>query len=299
MKSTVERVAVVTGANKGIGYAIVKGLCQNFNGKVYLTARIVSNGIRAVKELEALGLNPTFHQLDISDQTSINTFRNHILETDGGIDVLVNNAGIYLVMLYAYISNIVIYLFQDKKELSFPEQAKGSIDVNYFGTVNVCNALVPILRDNGQLINVSSSAGHLNRIPCPTVQAKFRDCDLTLEKLNNYMNEFVDDAKNNKHVEKGWGSSAYVVSKVGVSAFTILLQKQLDEENKNRNIFVNSVHPGRVATDMNENTGVLTIEQGAVAPLHLALDDHGLRGQYMWFNKEVVDWYGPTTPPKQ
>lgn len=84
----------VTGGNKGIGFAIVKQLCQQFDGVVYLTARDVTCGLDAVKQLEEENLKPKFHQLDITDENSISTFRDYIEKTYEGIDVLVNNAAI-------------------------------------------------------------------------------------------------------------------------------------------------------------------------------------------------------------
>ena len=91
--STVVRLAVVTGANKGIGLAIVRSLCKQFTGDVYLTARDEGRGQAAVALLNAEGLNPKFHQLDITSQESIDTLKKFVLEKYGGIDVLVNNAG--------------------------------------------------------------------------------------------------------------------------------------------------------------------------------------------------------------
>lgn len=84
----------VTGGNKGIGFAIVKGLCKQFDGIVYLTAREVTRGLNAVKQLEEQGLTPKFHQLDVTDENSISTFRNYLKQTYGGLDILVNNAAI-------------------------------------------------------------------------------------------------------------------------------------------------------------------------------------------------------------
>lgn len=72
----------------------MKGLCEKFNGTVYLTARDVSRGQEAVKKLNGLGLKPAFHQLDINDQGSVDKFRDYIKNTYGGLDLLVNNAAI-------------------------------------------------------------------------------------------------------------------------------------------------------------------------------------------------------------
>lgn len=71
----------------------MKGLCAKFSGKVYLTSRDVERGQAAVAELERLGFNPSYHQLDIDDQTSVDAFKKYLAENHGGIDVLVNNAG--------------------------------------------------------------------------------------------------------------------------------------------------------------------------------------------------------------
>ena len=72
------KVAVVTGANKGIGFAIVRGLCKQFDGDVFLTARDEGRGSAAVEELKKEGLNPKFHQLNLDDQSSIERLRDFL-----------------------------------------------------------------------------------------------------------------------------------------------------------------------------------------------------------------------------
>ncbi|XP_039336348.2 carbonyl reductase [NADPH] 3 isoform X2 [Saimiri boliviensis] len=92
--SSCSRVAVVTGANKGIGLAIARELCRQFSGDVVLTARDVARGQAAVQQLQAEGLSPRFHQLDIDDLQSIRALRDFLRKEYGGLNVLVNNAGI-------------------------------------------------------------------------------------------------------------------------------------------------------------------------------------------------------------
>jgi hypothetical protein len=87
-------VALVTGGNKGIGFEIIRDLCQKFSGDVVLTARDEARGCAAVQKLQAEGLNPRFHQLDIDDPQSIHALRDFLLKEYKGLDVLVNNAGI-------------------------------------------------------------------------------------------------------------------------------------------------------------------------------------------------------------
>nr|XP_023026625.1 carbonyl reductase [NADPH] 1-like [Leptinotarsa decemlineata] len=278
MSST--KVAVVTGSNKGIGFAIVKGLCERFAGVVYLTSRDVSRGKDAVGKLEKLGFKPLYHQLDITDQTSINNFKKFIETTYGGFDLLVNNAAI---------------AFKGDAKEPFGHQAEETLKVNYFSTLNFCEAVFPLLRQNAKVVNLSSSAGHLSRIPSADLRTKLSSPDLSISELSKLMDAFVRDAKDGTAGEKGWGNSTYVVSKVGLTALTIIQQRLFDKEEPNRNISVNAVHPGYVDTDMTSHKGPLTIEEGAKAPLFVALDADW-KGKYVWFDCREVDWFGDAAP---
>ncbi|KAL1493741.1 hypothetical protein ABEB36_009435 [Hypothenemus hampei] len=277
---SVRKVAIVTGSNKGIGFSTVQGLCEKFDGDVYLTARDIDRGQAAIAALNKLGFNPLFHQLDITDQISIDKFRDHLKSKHGGIDVLVNNAAI---------------AFKVDSTEPFNVQAKETIRVNYFSTLKVCEALFPLLRQNGRVVNVSSSAGHLLRIPSEELKTKFNSKSLNIASLNQLMEKFVKDAEAGKHVEEGWGTSAYVVSKVGLTALSFIQQRLFNSESPNRNIAVNAVHPGYVDTDMTSHKGPLTVEEGARAPLFLALESD-LKGTYVWFDKSVKAWDKPLPP---
>lgn len=271
-----QKVAVVTGSNKGIGYAIVKGLCEKWHGEVYLTSRDVKRGQDAIEALKKLGFNPLFHQLDITDQASVDNFRDFIKAKHGGIDILVNNAGI---------------AFKHDATEPFALQAKVTIQVNYFGTLRVCQSLFPLLREDARVVNVSSSCGHLSNIPSADLRAKFKSKDLDIPTLSLLMEKFIKDSEDGKNVEEGWGSSAYNVSKVGVSALSFIQQRLFDVESPGRRIAVNSVHPGYVDTDMTSHKGPLTIEEGARAPLFLALEAD-FKGKYVWKDGSVLEWDG-------
>ena len=108
----------VTGANKGIGYETVAELCRQVSKDtiVYLTARSVARGEAAVAELNKTGLTAKFHQLDIGSASSIDAFATYIETEHGGLDVLVNNAGIafkvvvrVVMLLYCPIISLVCY----------------------------------------------------------------------------------------------------------------------------------------------------------------------------------------------
>nr|XP_012373439.1 uncharacterized protein LOC101421659 [Dasypus novemcinctus] len=124
--SSHSRVALVTGANKGIGFAITRELCRRFSGDVVLTARDAARGRAAVQQLQAEGLSPRFHQLDIDDPQSIRVLRDFLRREYGGLDVLVNNAGI---------------AFKAVDPTPFHIQAEVTMKTNFFGTQAVCTEL--------------------------------------------------------------------------------------------------------------------------------------------------------------
>lgn len=78
------KVAIVTGANKGIGLAIVRRMCKEFSGDVILTSRDESRGRAAVAQLEGEGLHPKFHQLDIDSRDSITALKQFAEKSYGG-----------------------------------------------------------------------------------------------------------------------------------------------------------------------------------------------------------------------
>ena len=288
-----KKVAIVTGSNKGIGLATVKGLASKFDGDVFLTARNEERGYAAVQQLEKQGLKVHFHQLDIVDRKSIENFRNFIKDNYGGIDVLVNNAGIDAERAF--------------KHEPMHIHAQMTIKTNYFGTKQTCEILFPILKPGARVVNVSSCMGFLLRIngdePAATkLREKFASSDstLTAPELDDLMNSFIEAAKDGTYKEKGWAESAYAVSKVGVSALTRIQQRELLNDSSRKDIVVNHVHPGYVDTDLNSHKGPLTTAEGAKSSIYGALLPPGtaVKGKYIWYDCQIVDWVNGPEPTR-
>ncbi|CAG5037633.1 unnamed protein product [Parnassius apollo] len=269
----VSKVAIVTGANKGLGYALVKELCENFNGTVYLTSRDEERGRCACESLNQLNLHPVYYQLDIVNYQNISKFCSFIKNKDQRVDILINNAGI-------------LFLKDAKEPRDF--QAEQTILVNFTALVTFTEAMLPYIVNGGKIVNISSSSGHLSRIPSEKLRKQISSPNLTLNKLKELMNDYVEAVKQGKDIEEGWGDSPYVVSKVGVNAYTFMLQRRLAD----RKIAVNCVHPGYVISDMTRGSGSVTPEQAAKVVAKLALEpERG--GLYVWHNGDIVPWDGP------
>ena len=142
-------VAVVTGSNKGIGLGIVRALCKKFDGDVFLTSRDEGRGRAAVEDLEKEGLKPKYHLLDICDEASVVKLRDFMKESYGGIDVLVNNAGI---------------AFKNAATEPFGHQARVTLATNYWANKRACEILFPILNPGARVVNMSSSCGFLGHL---------------------------------------------------------------------------------------------------------------------------------------
>ncbi|CAH1265465.1 CBR1 [Branchiostoma lanceolatum] len=252
------RVAVVTGGNKGIGLAIVKGLCKQFNGTVYLTARDASRGQEAVKELNEQGCQPRFHQLDVSSLDSIHRFKQHLEQEHQGLDVLVNNAGVQL---------------GRSNTTPLVEQVDVTLGINFFGILNLTKVLTPLLKPHARIVNVSSGMGDLSKVT-PELGQTFRSDQLTEEELVQMMEQFVSDVKSGVHEEKGWKMEptylAYRVSKMGATALSMVQQRQFDA-NPGADVVVNAVCPGWVRTDLGGASARRSVEKGAETPIYLAL----------------------------
>lgn len=278
------KVAVVTGSNKGIGLAIVKGLIGKFDGDVILTSRSEERGHAAIDQLKTEGLEAKFHQLDIDDYPSVERLRDFLQENYGGLDLLVNNAAI---------------AFKNDAPEPFGVQAKVTIETNYFSVKKSCEILFPLLRDGARVVNVSSSAGFLGHIKDPELHAKFASSDsaLSVDELTALLKNFISAAEAGDHQSKGWPNSTYVVSKIGLSSLTRIQQREFDQDSR-KDLVINHVHPGYVDTDMSSHKGHLSPEEGARSSIFAALlpPNTDIKGKYIWRDCSIVDWVNGPLP---
>ncbi|CAL2241607.1 unnamed protein product [Prunus armeniaca] len=150
------------------------------------------------------------------------------------------------------------------------EFAEECLQINYYGAKRTAEALIPLLQlsDSPRIVNVSSGAGKLKNIPNDWAKGVFTDAEnLTEERVDEVLTEFLKDFKEGSFESKGWPSSmpAYTVSKAALNAYTRILAK------KYLNFRINSVCPGFVKTDINCNVGVLPVEEGGARIVKFAL----------------------------
>ena len=145
-------VALVTGANKGIGREIARRLAAE-GVTVYLGARDEDRGRRAARDLAGDAADVRVLQLDVTDQAQIDAAVKRVDEEFGRLDVLVNNAGIGIE-------------WGDAVEEVTVEQVRRTYEVNVFGVVAMTRACIPLLRRSAtaRVVNLSSPLGSLGLI---------------------------------------------------------------------------------------------------------------------------------------
>jgi carbonyl reductase 1 len=265
------KVFVVTGANKGIGKEICYQLSKNCpDSKIILTARSSENGKTTLKEFQKLNLNNIeFHQLDVEDSNSIKELSNFISKKYKTFDVLVNNAG-----------------YMDKGELD-ENSARKTLGINYYGLKNVTLELLPLLNENGRVVNVSSGLGEISNFYSEDLQKKLlNDENEGVEHVDALAEAFISSVKNNKTKEDGWRTNyaGYPVSKALVNKLTRVLSNLYQ---KDRNLTFNAACPGWVRTDMGGSNAVRSVDEGAETPVWLATGDVKETGKFFRSKKEI------------
>ncbi len=163
------KVVLVTGASRGIGFAIAKRLSRE--GYVVYAGKRTTSTLQFLSPLQKQYPDNLFMvDLDVINQESIDEAVKMIIEKEGRIDILVNNAGIEI---YGSVENISI------------DEAQRMFDVNYFGPMRMCQAVLPIMRSqkSGHVIQIGSRSGFR---PLPSISV-YAASKFALEGLSETM----------------------------------------------------------------------------------------------------------------
>jgi NAD(P)-dependent dehydrogenase (short-subunit alcohol dehydrogenase family) len=227
-----KRVALVTGANKGIGRQIAKQLAAR--GLVVLVgSRKIEAGETAAK---SIGGDAHALQLDVTSAESIAAAAERVRKEWGRLDVLVNNAAISQTGKPG--RSLAEIVKEGRASVAPLADVRALFETNVFGVVALTQALLPLLREApaGRIVNVSSTAGSMTMNADPSFP---------------YRGVF----------------GVYSATKAALNAFTLALSMDLEGTR----VKVNAACPGFTATDLNNFEGTRTVEEGAREPVRLAL----------------------------
>lgn len=230
------KVALVTGANKGIGFEIATKLGRE-GVKIYVGARNAERGEVAAQKLRDAGISASFISIDLNNHDSVYRAAERIKQAEGRLDILVNNAGII-----------------DSKDgapgTTDIEIVKRTFDTNFYGTLVVTQAMLPLLKTapTGRIVNISSGLGSLALNEDPAWE--FAETKLI----------------------------GYNASKAAVNMLTV----QLAWELKDTSIKVNAANPNFTDTELVPGAvGGRPVSEGAKTAIDLALiGEEGPTGKF-------------------
>jgi NAD(P)-dependent dehydrogenase (short-subunit alcohol dehydrogenase family) len=247
-------VALVTGANQGIGLQIAKDLVAH-GFTVLIGSRDFERGEAAAKEV---GPDARALQLDITNRASITAAAERVRNEFGRLDVLVQNAAISNTRKLPG-QSIEEYAKTTRPSNVSLDEMRAVWDTNVFGVLAVYQAMLPLLRETpgARIVNVSSGVGSLttNSDPAFPYRAIF--------------------------------GPVYPASKTALNALTLAMALELDPEG----IKVNAVSPGFTKTNLNGYAGTETLEEGAREAVRVALlGRDGPTGRFTRWQNENIPW---------
>jgi NAD(P)-dependent dehydrogenase (short-subunit alcohol dehydrogenase family) len=239
-----DKVAFITGANKGIGFETARGLGE-LGIAVVLASRNEAAGRAAADKLRAQGIKSAEAvRFDITRPEDHQDIARHLEERYRKLDILVNNAGVMLED-----TDFGAPGGFNTTSTVTPEILRKTFETNFFAVVALTQALLPLVRKApaGRIVNLTSILG-----------------SLTLHS----------DPSSGIYAKKAF---AYDASKTAINAFTV----HLGQELRATKIKVNSAHPGWVKTDMGGSAAPMEVSEGGKTSVQLAtLPDGGPTGGY-------------------
>ena len=247
-------VALVTGANQGIGVQIAKDLVGH-GFTVLVGSRNLERGEAAAKEI---GPDARALQLDVTDQRSITAAAERIRSKFGRLDLLIQNAAISNTNKQEG-QSVADYAATTRPSNVSLDEMRAVWDTNVFGVLSVYQAMLPLLRASpeSRIVNVSSGVGSLttNSDPAFAYRAIF--------------------------------GPVYPASKTALNAMTVAMALELEPEG----IKVNAVSPGHTRTNLNGYSGTETLEEGAREAVRVALlGRDGPTGAFTRWQGETIPW---------
>ena len=230
------KLLLITGANKGIGYAIADvTMLKNLPFNILLCSRDATRGQDAVDSLKIK--HPTFANtlelgvVDISSEASVTTFTEWFKTKYSKVDVLLNNAG----MMHN----------PDGSGITHPGNTVETFATNYFGTINFTQQMQPMVAESGKILFMGSICGPDAYRKCnDQLQARFLDQNLTQEYVTGWAREYVEDVKSGAWKEKGYSLWEYGMSKLFLQVYCSALGK--DDDIVGRGVQCYTMNPGRI-----------------------------------------------------
>jgi carbonyl reductase 1 len=274
---TFSRTALVTGANQGLGRALVTGLAARLNtdDRVLLTGRDPERVDAAVAALPTTGAHIEGRVLDVRDPDAIAALASELDEVD------------------IVFSNATARMSPDDDPA---DQVDAVAETNNLATTAMLRAFAPRLRPGGRLIIVASSLGTLDKL-AERVRPRFVDATTDLDAVDKLVAEWRDAVHAGRTEQEGFGTWLNIPSKVAQVAAVRAIARERRDADLADNKLIAALCPGLIDTDASrpwfeDMSSAQTPEQAAAWPVELAVDegfDPAFYGELVQFGR-VIPW---------
>jgi NAD(P)-dependent dehydrogenase (short-subunit alcohol dehydrogenase family) len=248
-----KRIALVTGANQGVGLQVAKELVAN-GATVLVGSRNFERGEAAANEI---GVGALALQLDVTDQASIAAAAERVRKEFGRLDLLVQNAGISNTRKGSL--SVPEYVKISRASSASLDEVRAVWETNVFGVLAVYQAMLPLLHESpdARIVNVSSAVGSLT------------------------------DNANPAHPYHAMFGPVYPASKAALNAITLAMMVELESTG----IRVNLVSPAHTKTNLNGYAGKESVEDGSREVVRVALlGPEGPTGTFTRWKDIPIPW---------
>jgi carbonyl reductase 1 len=276
------KIAIVTGANQGLGFALAEGLARQLAPEdvVYLTGRDPDRVRAAAARIAGMRAQVRGEVVDVRDGAAVSAFADAIASRHGGVDVVFSNAAARL-----------------RPATPWAELVGPFVDTNNLGATRMLRAFDPLLRAGGRLLVVASDFGSLRRLPA-RLHDRFDTEAMTIDDVDATMLAWRDAVIDGHAREEGWPDWINIPSKVGQVAAVRVLARERRAADAHDGTLVAAICPGLVDTEASrpwfeDMDGAQTPAEAAVAPLRVALDratDPSFYGELVQFGT-VIPWH--------
>ena len=252
------KTLLITGGNRGLGYAIIENLLEKKTKlKLIITSRNEEQGQEIYnslcekypeeKEKEQL----YYHQLDITNEESINEIIEYIKKNFKKIDYLINNAGV------------------SSKGTEFSNEVfEYTFSVNVYGTINFTEKMISnnLINKQGKIILLGGKSGNILKLKNDNLINLFKTAK-PADDLFKIADKFKEAINDETCDEEGWYKNTYGVSKMIINTYARLLTKKREISREGISVF--SCHPGWLKTEMGGNYAKVDVKDGANNVIYL------------------------------
>lgn len=254
-----DKIAVVTGATRNLGFALAEGMAQRLEptDTVYLTGRDAARVAESVHRLSNARAKVRGELLDVAKPATVEGFADLLTERHGGVDIVFSNH--YTRVQPDDDPRVVI----DKY-----------IEANNLGTTRVLRSFAPLLRDGGRLLVIASRAGSLRAL-APALHPRFENLK-SLDDVDSAVRVWGDAVRSGRAPGQAWPAWINIPSKIGQVAAVRVVASQRRADDLRRGILIASISPGLIETGASrawlDVSGAPQPDEAASPLLDFALD---------------------------